>query len=207
MKKITFLFLALVYLANNAIGQSNPKVFSSSTIVWAGIDFSKTKLIGSEGFSDPEAIANEYFDKWNQLILAENKKYDIAKAYHKDKLIHELSVSNEQNTTQDPAKLVINETYKFRDDEIENIIKNYSTLKETEGLGLVYIVEYFSKLDTQGSIYVVFFDLANQDILHKKKYLTKAKGFGIRNYWANTFYETIKESGKEYKKAAKSFGK
>ncbi len=123
MKKITTIIFTLFLLAFDSIGQSNPKVSNSSTIVWAGLDFSKVKMIGSEGFTDPDAIKEEYFDKWNQLIETEAKKYDFSKAYKKDNRINDLSIVINQNTLPDATKLVINEPYEIRNGEIKNIIK------------------------------------------------------------------------------------
>ncbi len=203
MKKISILSAFVFCTLPVVMAQMNSKVVNSSTLVWAGLDFSRAKMIGSEGFTDPDAIAPGFFDKWNQLVIQEAKKYDIAKAYDKVEIIHDLSVVNEQNKAVDANELVINEPYQFNPGDVENIVKNYNRLKNDSGVGLLYIVEYFSKLDSRGSIYIVFFDLATQEILHQKQYITKPGGFGLRNYWANTVYETIKDSGKDYKKSSK----
>jgi hypothetical protein len=203
MRKSTTLFFALLLAGIQLFGQSNPKVLSSTDIVWAGIDFSKTRMIGSEGFTDPDAIVNDYFDKWNQLVIMESDKYDFAKAYQKVKVKNDFAKASEQNGTVDPDELVINTTYSFSDGDVQSIVSNYKGLEGESGVGLLYIVEYFNKLDNVGSVYVVFFDLDSQEILHSKNYQTKPKGFGLRNYWASTIYETIKESGKDYKKAVK----
>jgi len=203
MKKSTTLLFALLLFGIQLFGQSNPKILNANDIVWAGIDFSKAKMIGSEGFTDPDVIAKDFFDKWNQLVVMESSKYDFAKAYKKATVKNDFSKASEQNAKVNPDELVINTSYSFSDGDLESIVKNYKGLEGPSGVGLLYVVESFNKLDNIGSIYLVFFDLDSQEILYSKNYKTQPKGFGLRNYWANCIYETIKESGKDYKKATK----
>ena len=70
MKKMILIF-ASFYLTNFAIGQTNKKIEDAETIVWAGVDFSKAKIIGSIGFTDPVDINNRFLSDWNQLIIME----------------------------------------------------------------------------------------------------------------------------------------
>ncbi|NJN25622.1 MAG: hypothetical protein HC819_06515 [Cyclobacteriaceae bacterium] len=207
MKKVSFLLILTLMLAFRVNAQTNPEVFGAKKLIWAGLDFSKSKMIGSTGFTDESAVKNEFFDKWNQLIVIEADKYDLAKTYQKDKVVHDLSVVNQQNQLSDDYELVINESYKFNEGDIEAIVKNYDGLKEKDGVGLLYVIEYFSKLDEKGSMYVVFFDPQTLEVLHSQNYVGKPGGFGLRNFWAKTVAETMELSGKDYKKAAKAIGK
>ena len=167
MKRITLISITLLYAFTSGICQSDPRIFKADKLVWAGLDFSKAKLIGSSGFNDPVAIVDSFFEKWNQLIITEAKKYDFSKAYQKDVIINDLSIAEKQNRTIKVPGLIIDEPYSFKEGEIEAIVKQYSGLAENSGVGLLYIVEYFSKMDEQGSIYVVFFDLATQEVLQR----------------------------------------
>ena len=44
-----------------------------------------------------------------------------------------------------------------------------------------------------GTYYYVFFDCATGDIVSCMPFKGQASGFGLRNYWANSFYRTIAE--------------
>ncbi|MDW7693454.1 hypothetical protein R9C00_01770 [Flammeovirgaceae bacterium SG7u.111] len=206
MKKIAFLACTLLF-ASQTIAQTNVQVLTARSITWGGLDFSKAKMIGSEGFSDPDDITDNYFDKWNKLIVNEASKYNFGEAYKKDKVVNDLSVATEQNATVDASELVTEEDYSFSSGELEEIVSKYKGIGEGDGTGLIYVIESFNKTEEASSIYLVFFDLATGEILHSKKYTEAPGGFGLRNYWAGAIGRTIKVSEKDYKKALKSMRK
>lgn len=197
MKKI--ILLLSVLCAYSTV--SSQSLLKSDEIIWAGIDFSNAKLIGSGGFNDPEKIVDYYYDEWNRLVVREADKYDVAKFYKKDKSINDFSVVDERNDMPDPDEVVTNEAYGFDENTLADIVSNYNLEEYNSGLGLVYVVESFNKLEEHAKLNVVFFDIATQDILWSKQYMIKPGGFGFRNYWARTIYDTMKESAKDFKKA------
>ena len=186
----------------------SPILFESSTIYWCGIDFSKAKFLGSDGFVDPDGLKNSYFKNWNTLILNEPEKYDFPDFYQKEEQRSDISVANERNTQPDVNSLVIDGSHNLIDSDIEEVISSYDIKhNEDSKLGLVYVVEYFSKPAQQASIYVVFFNMDSKEIIWQNKYYVGPAGFGFRNYWASTFYATLKESAKDYKKLEKDYSK
>jgi hypothetical protein len=203
MKKLTFALLPLV-ISTLAFAQPDPKVFASTEIVWCGLDFSKAKCIGSEGFTDPDDVKDRFFSAWNNLIISESDKYNFKEAYQKSKQIDDLSVANRRNELPDADELVINEPYSFESGTLEEIIADYDLEEANEGLGLVYVVEALNKTNEEGVMYVVFFDIASKEILWESKYSSPPRGFGLRNFWAGSVYKTLKDSGKDYEKAAKA---
>jgi len=186
-----------------AFAQSNPdpKIFAADEIVWAGLDFSEARLIGSEGFSDPYDIKDRFFNSWNNLILAESDKYNVREFYQKSKVINDLSVVNERNETPDPDELVINESYSLDQGTIASMVKSYDLEKKDEGVGLVYIVESFDKTGVMATVDVVFFDIRTKEILWQEQYHEKPGGFGLRNYWAGAIMKVMKGSKEDYEKA------
>ena len=64
---------------------------------------------------------------------------------------------------------------------------------EGDGLGLVVIAGELNKGTKMGTYYYVFFDCATGDIVSCMPFKGQASGFGLRNYWANSFYRTIAE--------------
>jgi len=208
MKKQLSIF-SILSICLLAFIQAEPdaKVFSANEIVWAGIDFSEAKMIGSEGFSDPTDVKDRFFESWNNLVLNESDKYDIKKFYLKDKVVNDLSVVSERNEIPSVDELVINSDYTFEDGQLEKIVSAYDLEEAEDGVGLVYIVESFSKTQQQATIHVVFFDIASKDILWSQEYEGKAGGFGFRNYWAGAILKVMQASEKDYEKALKKHRK
>ena len=207
MKKNLILSLFLLINVSTVFAQPDSEVFTTPDFVWCGLDFSQAKLIGAEGFSDPQDIKDRFFNAWNNLILTESDKYDLKKAYEKNNQITDLSVVNRRNEKPDADELVINEDYELPDGALKKIISDYNLEKANKGLGLVYVVESFNKTRTEGVMYVVFFDIASKKILWQSKYASKPGGFGVRNYWARSVLETIKSSGKDYEKSLRKLKK
>jgi hypothetical protein len=200
MKKFTlFLFSLLIF---------SPAFSQENQAVWLGLDFSHSKMIGHDGFRDPVAIQSRLFDSWNNLILAESDKYDIKEAFRLKELENEIGVVKKVNETVDPDQLVQEENWMIEESQLASIIKNYdlSEFKNSsnEGsdfrVGLVFIVETFNKNEVEASFWVTAIDLHTKKILKAERMQGKPGGFGIRNYWARTVYNIIKElKGREYK--------
>lgn len=206
MKK-QFLIISLLAIFTLAMKEPDPKVFSTPTLVWCGLDFSQVKCIGPDGFSEPDEVKDRYFEAWNNLVLDESDKYDVQEFYMKGKQVNDLSAVTERNEKPEVEDLVINEPYTFEEGQVEKMIREYDLEDNDEGLGLVYIVEALNKREQEAAIYVVFFDIASKEILWQQKYTEKPGGFGFRNYWAGAIHNTMEASEKDYKKALKKMAK
>jgi hypothetical protein len=196
MKKIIFLFFLFLSF-NQLYSQSKDDVFNKTEMVWYGLDFSKAKMIGSEGFESPLEIKNKYFAGWNYLIVSEPEKFDLKKAFGKQEIQNDLTVVEKRNANVSVTDLVINKDYSFEKTEIQKIIKSYKT-EQKKGLGLVFIVESFNKFQEKGTVYVTFFDIATKKVLLTEKVSGKAFGFGIRNHWGGAINNIIKQSEKDF---------
>ena len=204
MKKL--ILIAGIFLVFSFVskGQYTPAdVFKVDNITWYGLDFSNIKLIGSEGFTDPYAVKNQFFYSWNNLIITETDKYDLAGFFHKSSVENDLSIVKERNMLPDPDELVINTDYSFGEDEVKKIISEYD-ITDKEGIGLVFIMESFNKNKELGYIWVTFFDLETKEVLLFNKMSGKPGGFGIRNYWAKSYYNVMKSIEKKKWKAWKA---
>ena len=76
MRQLTLLALTVIPLV--CFGQRTMTDFMEENcdVIWFGLDFTQAKLIGSEGFNDPVAIKEDYFRKWNHLMISEGDKYE-----------------------------------------------------------------------------------------------------------------------------------
>lgn len=177
----------------------HPRIPDASSIVWFGLDFSKAKLIGSEGFSDPVDIKDRFFDKWNRLMIDEADKYNFRETFRKESLEYDLSVVEERNKMPEADELVINKAYALGQDEVEAMIRTYNPSEITDGLGLVFVIESFNKTDQEAYMWVTFFDIASREVILIDRYMGEPGGFGLRNYWAGSIYEVIQQLEKNYK--------
>ncbi len=198
MKKLILITLVLFVLPLFVKSQTVENVFVDKEIVWFGLDFSHSKMISHEGFSNPDQIVDKFFRSWNNLILKEQDKYDIRKHFRKKKVDYDLSIVTERNDNVDPDELVLDswETYELPEEKVGQIINEYESDKS--GIGLVFIIESFNKTTETGTMYVTFFDIASKEVLFKEKMSGETGGFGFRNHWARTYYNVILECGEKY---------
>ncbi len=206
MKKLLLAFICLVISSNVLQSQEVCDVFKSKKATWYGLDFSKVRLIGSEGFQNPQNIKNSFFASWNDLILYESEKYDLEKIFRKDEVNIDLSIVKERNKLPDANKLIINdEDYALDKAIIEEVIRKYNS---NEGIGIVFIMESFNKLGNLGTMWVTFFDGASKTVLLTEKMSGKTGGIGLRNFWARTYYNVfVQIEKKEYLKWEKEYCK
>ncbi len=196
MKKIVLLFIVAFAFSFAAQSQyTKADVFKVSEITFYGLDFSNVRLVGSEGFTDPYAIKNQFFKSWNNLFIAEPDKYNLAEVFGKSNVTINLDIVTERNEMPDPGELVIDEPYSFGEEVVSDIIAEYDTGEE--GIGLVFIIESFNKIDEMGYMWVTFFDMSTGEVLFAKHMAGDAGGFGLRNYWAKSYYNVMKDIGKK----------
>jgi len=203
---ILFFSISLFSLQISAQDSENGNLLHDyNDVMWCGIDFSKSKMIGSEGFTNAYNVVDRFFGSWNNLILQESDKYNIVEFYEKKTRLIDLTVVKQRNEAVDPNKLVIDKTTidPLTETDIQEVVDGYEEIEPGEGLGLLYIVEYFNKLENRALIHVVFFDTRSLEILWTEKYRTKPGGFGLRNYWARSILDTMEESGKDFTKSKK----
>lgn len=212
MRKCIFSLL-LCFSLSHSFAQSAKKAFLADEMTWYGIDFSHVKLIGTfsqfgaVGEQDEDDIRRKYFPAWNSLVIVESDKYDLQGAFRKNRVDYKLAMMEEVNAASSNAALVsVSEADRYHLDEakIKDIVSSYKT-EEKKGVGLVFIAESLDKPLEQGAYYVTFFDIATKEVLFTKRMIGRAGGFGLRNYWAKTYYDVIKECRAQYKKWLKSF--
>ena len=154
-----------------------------------GVDFSKTKVFGA---AESGMQFKDVFGGINSLVIAEWPKYDPGKFLAKNIPVRDISATVSLNNEIDPS-LVISTTseYFISRDEIAEMVRRYD-LQEKEGTGLVIIGELLDKSTNMGTFVVVYFDIASREVLHGQGIVGKARGFGLRNYWAGSLYDALR---------------
>ena len=200
-KRILIIPLLFCFFLLNAQNKTN--IYNEDSLVWFGLNFSKTKLIGtSENFKDLHMISTYYFAEWNSLFLKESDKYNLKTNYNKKFILHRINFSVKQSLTNDTNTILTLDYYKIERDSIDLIINKYPNLNEGK-IGLVYIVETLDKLNGIVTVWVVFFDIKTKKVLIAKRVKGELGGFGFRNYYARGFYNVLIYSGKKLKKWTK----
>jgi hypothetical protein len=137
-EKMKHLFFVLLLIS----ALSSAKAQETNDITWFGLDFSKAKMLGSVGFTNPSQIQSYYLNQWNAIMIAEMDKYSISKYYAKPNVKVNLDKCKANNNKVIASTLVTDKTHSISEADVETIIKHY---KSKEGEGLLYVVESFDK--------------------------------------------------------------
>lgn len=206
MKKFIFLFAAiLVAIGSNA--QTKADVFNSSVeLTWLGLDFSQVHFIGAAtqwkdaGEITDDQMRDKYFPAWNELIMKEPKKFDVAKATNRSSVTYALEVTEKANNAlkreyfYDDAN-----TYHTLDEmKVAALVKKYD-LQGKKGLGLIFFVEGMSKGKEEACAWATFVNMEKKEVLWTQRVVGKTSmSIGFRNYWASSFNNMFKDLGKKH---------
>ncbi len=201
MKKI-ILFALLIAGVSVTKAQDAKKVFTTTDIVWYGMDFTKAKFVG--GFDQIQGagavtgtdMRNRWVPGWNTLMLNEPQNFDLRKTFRKDNIYNDINSVTDLNSKLDADKCMTYNEGKIEKNEIDGMVKKYTGDKK-EGVGLVFIIENFNKGTQTANVYVTFFDIGTKKVLLCEKIDGKAVGIGMRNYWAGAIKSVLKQVEKE----------
>jgi hypothetical protein len=197
MKKV-FVIIALMLLSNLTFAQELD-IYKTHDIYWLGIDYNHCYFITSYDFSYPSDLKTK-FKAWNVLIFNEKEKYIDNNFFDKKVTIASKFIS-QLNTDVDIEKQIIDDLSKtshLSEADISEIVKAYNFPSNLSGIGLILIAESYCKADKKGYYYITFIDIESKKVLKTERMSGKARGFGVRNYWAFTYYKVLKQIGKKY---------
>lgn len=179
--------LAFLFLASLVNAQDKASLKDIDKLTFFGVDFSMAKVYGADETTEQFKDA---FYGINTLFQREPKKYDTAKAF-------DAAVTTDLETSQNLIEQIkkadlftSDDSYQLTDDEIAKHICQFNT-GNTQGYGAVFITGLLNKGKTQATYNVVVFDIATKDIIFNKEFTEKARGFGLRNYWAYPVYRIL----------------
>ncbi|RYG02772.1 MAG: hypothetical protein EOO02_09835 [Chitinophagaceae bacterium] len=203
----SFMLLTLMSFTMAGSAQKLSEVFNSeSKLFYLGIDFTKARLIDDAGANEID-IRDKQFGGINDLIVNEPKKYDLAKAFHRSEIDHDLGPVAERNSRVNAADIKSTSSADFerlKEADIASIVKSFNYGKAS-GTGILFVMEGMSKSKKAASIWVVLIDIKSKKLLMTERVEAKvAGGFSWRNYWASsvrTLIDSIEKSKfKEWKK-------
>lgn len=202
MKQRTlFSFLFVFLLTTGTLcAQDRSDVFRPEVkITWLGFDFSDAKFIGDRERLGSESDIRHLLEAWNDLVLTERDKYDIADAIGRDAVLTSTNVTKDHNEELDVLGMISNAEKDYLHLSREGVGKIVSTYdyKKNTGIGLMFNIESFSKLNGEASLWVTFVDMKSRQILFTEHMTEVPSGLGVRNHWAGALYGVLKKMKKK----------
>ncbi len=208
--KCLIAFLFFIGTTHPVAAQSLKDVFNSSEtpVFYLGVDFTMARLIDAPEIASD--IRDRHYPGINDLIVNEPKKYDLAGAFHKSNIEHDLGPVAKRNAkiNTEEIKATNSADYsRLKEEDISKLVKGFDFVGK-KGVGLLFVVEGMSKAKKGASIWVTLIDMAAKKVLMTERMEGKtAMGFGFRNYWANPLKDVIKDiEDKKYKEWKAKYG-
>ncbi|MBC7887771.1 MAG: hypothetical protein H7Z13_07760 [Ferruginibacter sp.] len=211
MNKLNLLIAFLFFFSTTQqlAAQSLKDVFNSSEtgVFYLGVDFTLARLIdATETASD---IRDRSFPAINDLIVNEPKKYDLAGAFHKSNIDHDLAPVAKRNAkiNAEAIKSTSSTDYdRLKEEDISKLVKGFD-FGGKKGVGLLFVVDGMSKAKKGAGIWVTLIDMGAKKVLMTERLEGKAMGFGFRNYWAGSIKDVIEDiDKKKYKEWKAKYG-
>ncbi len=164
-------------------------------ITWLGLDFTSAKFIGDRQRLGTSSDIQRLLQSWNDLIMTENEKFGIGQYIGKTKVTSDFSVTKEHNAALDVLDMTSSDSkdeFHLRTSMIQEIINGYD-FKDNQGVGVMFVVEAFNKTTEQGAAWITFVNLSTKEVFFAERITGNASGFGLRNYWGNSFYGMMKQ--------------
>jgi hypothetical protein len=165
----------------------------STSATYLGIDFTLAKLI-NDNASNPTVIVNQQFDGINFLMVKENKKYDIQKAYQCTNWIVDLKSVGVRNLKANPDSLMSSndeDLTRLTVSDIDHLVANFD-YGNHKGYGILLIVEGLDKTKKMATIWFTLINMDAKNVLTTERVDGKlGSGFGFRNYWASAIKNAI----------------
>lgn len=186
MKKILLAAFCLsVSLAS--FGQDKEVQKEINEVKFYGVDFSKAQAYGVSETIDQ---FTDVFGKVNSLFISEPKKYNVDKHFKVNATTAVRQLDDLNKSISSSSFFGEADDYQISTAELAEEIKALP-IEDTKGVGLVFVAELLNKPANQGTYHIVFFDIASREILDTWKATGRAKGFGLRNYWAGSIFSVL----------------
>lgn len=183
-----------------SLAQQMQDIFDRNTkITWLGLDFTGARIIGDRERLGSLSDVQHLIEAWNDLMISESSKFDVAAAIDKIRTTDAIDVTKDHNASLDIKDILssnIKDHFHLRPKDIDAIIADYD-FKDNTGIGLMFNVESFSKLNEEGAIWITFIDLNKKSVFFSERLTSKPSGFGMRNYWGGAIYGILKKMEKK----------
>jgi hypothetical protein len=197
MKNIAILFLIVVSAPLTGQIKEIP-----DTIYILGIDFSHTKIVTKNKYSQIDIIKND-FPRMNQEFVKDCRFF--AHKFQANYMAVDTNDVSSINYTIDPSNLIVQSRFIFQNgDSIpRSRLKDYKIATQKNCIGLLLVMEKIDEIDDRESFYLMMIDLYKKEIIHCEKVesgLSRAKNnFGSGWFsWKTATFTTLKEFDDAY---------
>ena len=205
MKKNILILMAGMLLGTATQAQTAKELFRKNNYEyrWLGIDYTQVKLIGdfadffSAGEKTAHEIQNEYFPRWNRLILSEPSKYDVAGMFRKSRVDYDIDMVMFRNREIDIYDLEAYNTPFYKKDHIKKVVQSYD-IQDKTGIGVVMIAESLNKTTEMAIYHVVALNMETKEVLFSERIMARPAGFGLRNYWGGSIHDAIEKTTEDF---------
>lgn len=206
MKKSILLSLLIVF-SSLSFSQDLKSLFNRDTeITWLGVDYSHVKIIGefahyfTADSKDAVEIRDMFFPAWNYLIQGERDKYDFRPMLRKRDVFYDIGMIMDINEATNTDSLRAHSSPRYSTKDIEKFVSKYdfSKIRNTDGVGILFIAESMDKYSVEAYYHFVAVNMETGDILLQDRIRGEPQGFGIRNYWAGSFYHVMRQIEDRY---------
>lgn len=207
MKRIGLWLLLWTCLSTSITAQTLKDIVNPETpITWLGLDFTLVKVV-----ADQDDWVNlkpqDMFRRWNELMISEQQKYNVAEALNREQVKFALDVAMDHNAALPADNIFVQQSlpeYQVKKEDVAAVIKSYD-FKDNTGIGFMLVAQSLDRPAEKGVWRVVFINMETKEIIHSMQMAAASSGFGLRNYWASTVYGLIKRiRSSEFKKWKKS---
>lgn len=212
VNKLNWLFASLFMfsIVQTVNAQGLKDVFNSSEtpVFYLGVDYTQARLIDAS--ESPSDIRDRYYPAINDLVVNEPKKYDLAGAFHKSNIDHDLSLVAKRNAkiNTEEIKSTNSADYdRLKEEDISKLVRGFD-FGGKKGVGVLFVVDGMSKARKGAGVWVTFIDMGAKKVLMTERMEGKATmAFGFRNYWANPIRDVIQDiEKKKYKEWKSKYG-
>lgn len=203
MKKLTIL-VALTFLVTISNAQTAKDFFNSTTkVTWLGIDYSNAQLVGDfaqiygAGSQNTDEVKDKYFPAWNNLFFTERDKYNLNDMLRNNNIAYEIDMVMKLNDKANSNELRSYKPKTYSKDDIKSFVRKYP-LSSKRGIGVVLVTESLNKEEKLAFYHFVVLDMRTKKVLFQERLVGKPGGFGLRNYWAGSINNVIKDITKVY---------
>lgn len=171
-------------------GQNNNALKDINSIKFYGIDYSQAKVFGASESATQFITA---FRNINELFITEANKFDVGRHVKKEVTEISLNAVNQVNENINPQELMtIQRQYTLTKEQINAAIKALP-IQPSQGVGMIFVAGLLDKSNNRGTYEVIFFNTETKEIIEKWITDGKARGFGLRNFWAGSIYNALKK--------------
>jgi len=201
MKNLNYVLALMLSIVSFSVSAQNfpLETYKSAKITYLGLDYTHTRFIDDFAFTSAEELTTKLIRTWNHMIISEPDKYDFKKFTNKSEAIIDLELMNERNKKIDPSLIIQNDFFDLKLEEIPQIVRTID-FGDLDGVVTFFIVGTYNKNALIASYYLVLYDIDQAEMIYSKKYTSKPGGFGVKNYWARTYYDVLLQVEKDYKK-------